>query len=282
MKIENTLSDTAYLTAGFRALDVKMSRDRFAHLWLSGRTRAIAADFRKALREYEGAELALRHRFFLSALKQFRRREHSAKFINLGAGFTSYPHLVAPIDSLEVDLPGVIRLKASRIAAWEISGILPRRLVKRSAIDITSRAGFQQLHAILQSFIGAARSFVLLEGVSYYLSREEFSRLLACIRAVQRPGSILAFDFWSGKVSRSRLFSRLQVFFSEHFNCGPADYTFYRLSDIRSLRGYRLQICTDARMLHQQYAQQSSKEVDLSKTLQEEYILMRRVGEERK
>ena len=88
-------------------------------------------------------------------------------------------------------------------------------------------------------------SFVLLEGLVYYLSHPVLDRLFAMLAAVQQPGSIVAFEYWPTDAARYAVYRRLVEYLASRF--GRTDHTFLLLdaADVRAVPGYAVAETSD-------------------------------------
>ena len=112
-----------------------------------------------------------------------------------GAGLDSFalrqPPWAKEMEIFEIDLPPASRDKAARIAAAGLS--LPENL-HLIAADLSAPSALDALRAHPR-FDPGAPTFVSLLGFSYYLSRDEFSALIAQLSALIPAGSRFAMDY---------------------------------------------------------------------------------------
>lgn len=270
------ISESALLVNESRARNVFLSGDTFAHLWVTDGTRALWEAFSREVYPHDAIELGIRNRFFLSSLAAFVHASASPVFVNIGAGFTSYPFLVdASCRSAEVDFSHVIEAKRARIGEWQRDGILPARSVDFIAADLTRANDVDRLGRELASLIAGDASFILLEGLTYYLARADFDSLLRTVSTVQAPGSLLAFDFWTPDTADHPTFNRLRRFFSERFRLDETSYNLLTIDDIRSIAGYEPVVHTDVQELEHRYLG-TNVLADYDAILPEHYVLLKR------
>ena len=206
-------SATAQWTALGRTLELqrpfeqRIVSDEYAPVFLTRKTRAVAAPLRAAgplVRLAErGRELApisafalCRHRFIdehlLDAL------DGTDQVVVLGAGYDSrayrFSAQLAGRAVYEVDLPPLSRRKAGIVASHP--DVFGRTAVNRVEIDFRR----QELGDVLTEagFTRGARTYIAWEGVSPYLSRAAVSGTLETLRDLCGPDSIVAMDFWDG------------------------------------------------------------------------------------
>jgi O-methyltransferase involved in polyketide biosynthesis len=244
MALDRELSATAYLVNESRRRGGEVGRDHLAEHWippaLRPAVRSLWDDFAAAVYPHDDLELALRNRFFLDRLETMQERGETV-FVNVAAGFTSYPFLTRrPCASVEVDLPGVIAAKRRRRAELERDGVLPERPLTFHAADLTADEDRGRLGRLLVDFAGGRRSVILFEGISYYLPGAVFEELAGLAAEAQAPGSRLLFDYWSPLSERSPVFRRLSSFFAERFGIDPESYHLFDRRWIEALPGYRI------------------------------------------
>jgi O-methyltransferase involved in polyketide biosynthesis len=270
------ISDSAFLVNESRARNVPLSRDRFAHLWVTKTTRRLWEDFSRAVYPHDDIELGVRNRFFLERLASFVHENPGTVFVNMGAGFTSYPYLIdEPFDSIEIDYGHVVEFKREKIQEWQSAGSMPERAVAYIAADLQDGADLQRLRAELAARLAATPSFILMEGLTYYLSREGLDRILDMCAAVQGNGSVAAFDFWTPDTSTHPTFSRFRAFFEDRFGHAATRYNLFDIDFVRSIRGYTLVAHADVQTLEGEYAG-TSVLARYDEILPEHYVLLKR------
>lgn len=274
--IEGTLSDTAFLVNVLRARDVEISRDIYADFWTTERSRHITTLYLNALREYNGKELALRNQLFLQAIEKFTRTHADPIVVNLGAGFTSYPFLLDAGDWIEVDLPKVVSFKQEKITEMIGEGKLPKRSIEFLAFDLNRTDSLEQLHETLRPRLKNRPSFILMEGLSYYLSPQSLDYLFSVVRQLQIKDSQFALDYWPIRLAQTLALQDMFSFFDKQFGCGGQEYNFIETSKLESLEGYELMQRTDA----QQLARTVVREVgnrDIQNTFPEHHVVLKRI-----
>lgn len=239
MDFKGHISESAFLVNESRARRVELSKDKYASLWVGDSTRRLWEAFSDEVYPHDAIELGLRNRYFLERLSSFAGRHSAPAFVNIGAGFTSYPLLLAGrIECTEVDYLHVIEYKRSHLAKWSREGITPRREIKFIDCDLTEGSERKRLSAALEKDICGRPSFVLMEGLTYYLPRALLMELIGMIGAVQTPGSVLAFDFWRPENAAHPVFLRFEKFFAERFGVAENEYNFIDGEFVSSIEGY--------------------------------------------
>jgi O-methyltransferase involved in polyketide biosynthesis len=237
------LSDTAFLVNESRARMADISRDIYARHWVLPESREFVQelwdDFAEKVYPHDALELSIRNRYFLERLQKFVTANDNAIFINIGAGFTSYPFLLEQsIQCIEVDYPNIVALKEKRIKSLQGDGILPSRMVELFAIDLNNTQSQNRLKNFLSAYISGRPSYIQIEGVTYYLKRSRLTSLFQMFKNLQVKGSILAFDFWKPSITYHPIFTKLQRFFINNFDYERRHYNLLNEEFVRSIEGY--------------------------------------------
>lgn len=231
--------------------------------------------FRAEVYPHDDLALAVRNRFFLAELSDFTARFPDAAFVNIGAGFTSYPFLLrAPLATVEIDLPHVVAFKRQRMERLVHDGILPARDVSFIGVDVMREEGPSSLAAALERF-RERPLFVLMEGLSYYLTRPVLHALLAIISAAQRTSDIMALDFWRPSIARHPVYARLQDFFARRFGRAAASYCLIDTDFLAGLAAYAIVRVSDVSTEEERFAG-TQRLADRTKILEESYAILRR------
>ena len=185
--------------------ETRILEDPYARLFLGPMMRAALATVEATGRIGEKTEtlvpglttfILTRHRFIDDCLA--RRLDAGAveQLVLLGAGYDTRAYRFAPrlehIPVYEVDFPSTSRRKAQIIR--ENAAEMPAIDVRVVEIDFQSQTLDERLP--LAGFARGARTFVVWEGVSMYLTRKAVQDTLRTVRAMSAPGSELTMDFW--------------------------------------------------------------------------------------
>jgi O-methyltransferase involved in polyketide biosynthesis len=240
-EIEKHISESAFLVNESRARNVALSQDRFASLWVSDSTRELWEDFTRTVYPYDDIELGVRNRYFLERLNDQINSGQISTFVNIGAGFTSYPFLINnPCRCVEVDFDHILRYKQKKISSWQNAGKMPERPIIYISADLSDSADVQSLESKLGSILSGASSFILLEGITYYLKTDDLQSLLGLFSDLQPPGSVLAFDFWKPDFTDHPVTARFKKFFADRFGHAEIDYNLFDEDFVRSRPGYEV------------------------------------------
>lgn len=197
---------------------------------------------------------------------------------NIGAGFTSYPFLAAgDCRWIEIDYEHIVQYKRRKVAEWQEEGVLPERRIDFFAADLTDAADLERLRRFLMPALSGSPSFILMEGITYYLDMSLLEGLFGMFRELQWGGSAPAFDFWTPLSATHPVFLRFVDFFSRRFGHHRRDFALLDADFARSVPGYEVRKLTDVQELEGVY----SETVVLSEyeaILPESYVIMSRTG----
>ncbi|NIM65393.1 MAG: hypothetical protein GTO51_05310 [Candidatus Latescibacteria bacterium] len=274
MGFDKHISESAFLVNESRARNVDLSRDIFAHLWVDDSTQKLWDDFSREVYPHDEIELSLRNRFFLDCLNSHINADTSIVFVNVGAGFTSYPFLTnKPCRCIEVDYAHVIDFKRKKIEGWQEEGIVPKRGIDYIAADLNNKLEMEELGSILGSHLKINHSFILLEGLTYYLEMPVLRNLLAIFSELQVGDSILTFDFWTPDSADHPVFIRFREFFSKRFGYKEARYNLFDADFVRSIPGYSVVEITSIQDLEKVYSKTTFLS-DYENILPEQYAVL--------
>jgi O-methyltransferase involved in polyketide biosynthesis len=279
MRNNKHISDSAFLVNESRARNAGLSRDRYAELWVSEATRQLWEDFSREVYPFDAIELSLRNRFYLDVLETSIRKHVDTVFVNFAAGFASYPFLTEkPCRSIEVDFAHVCEYKRRKIDVWRKEGAMPEREVEFIACDLQSESDLGRLAARLRSALSNTTSVAFLEGITYYLPRKGLLRLFDMLRDLQRPGSVIALDFWTPDVATHPVHVRFRKFFADRFGLSESDYNLFDIEFLKSIRGYEPSETTDVVELEKRFSA-DRKLLRPNEILPEHYAVLRRLAE---
>jgi O-methyltransferase involved in polyketide biosynthesis len=273
------ISESAFLVNESRARNVGLSRDRYAGLWVSEATRRLWEDFSREVYPFDDTELALRNRFFLGVLESSIVNRPDTVFINFAAGFTSYPFLTEqPCRCIEVDFEHVVNFKRGKIEEWRQQGILPGREIDFIPCDLRKGVDVEKLGAQLRTKLASGHTTAFFEGITYYLEHAVLLGLFDLLRNVQRPGSIMALDFWTPDVVTHPVHARFRKFFADRFGHDESDYNLFDEGFLRRIDGYDLVEHTDIVGLERRFSD-TCKLVHPQEILPEHYAVLERRSE---
>ena len=272
---DNAISESAFLVNESRSRRIDISKDIYSHLWTTDSTAKLWKDFSSQVYPYDDIEISLRNRFFLEHLNSFIEKTHKPVFVNIASGFTSYPSLIKkPCKCVEIDLKNVIDFKQKKIKSWIEKGTLPRCNITFLPLDINKKADIERVKKSSISLFENNPSFILLEGITYFLTKEGLNNLFKMISEIQLPDSILAFDFWKTTNTNHPVFKRLSRFFAERFGFNETNYNFLDFDLIQNINRYKLLELTDVQELEKRFTEDNYLD-NYDKILPEYYAVLK-------
>jgi methyltransferase (TIGR00027 family) len=177
--LENPVSLTAWWTLVIRYDDAVSDRpiagDTFAHLFVNDEARAVAERFRGLTKP--NASLPVRHRLIDESLASELARNPDLRVVVLGCGFDSRPFRLRGGHWVEVDEPGLLTYKESRLPSSDAANELVR---------VPIRFGEESLGEKLAPYATADRTAIVLEGIFGYLNDGERRELLSTLTRLFR------------------------------------------------------------------------------------------------
>lgn len=207
--------ETAFVTCAFRSMHRELSKDSFAHLWLNNRVQKWVDAYLTKVTPEESAAHSLRNRYFLETIKELTNEHQLKLLINFGCGFSMYPYLLPEgLRHIEIDMPQLINYKREQTALWQDKKVLPPRDIEFIGCDFGTRFKDSLLQQI-RELKGDDPCFILLEGVLFFLTREETDELFGLFDDIQEPGDFIGSVSFREKDTKNKAFSRLKNFMRE-------------------------------------------------------------------
>jgi methyltransferase (TIGR00027 family) len=182
-QIIQNVSDTAFMVAGFRAIETErpeaLFRDPLAATLAGDHGKKILATMPKA---FLGAWSVVIRTVIIDDLIRQAIADGVDTILNLGAGLDTRPYrmdLPKSLHWIEVDYPDVIALKEARLADHA-----PRCRLDRIKLDLTDRAAKRQFLAAIGA--QAAKILVLTEGLLPYLTEHDVAELADDLRKAEK------------------------------------------------------------------------------------------------
>ncbi|MDO1501050.1 class I SAM-dependent methyltransferase [Winogradskyella maritima] len=203
------VSDTAFVTCSFRSKNDNLSQDRYAKLWTNERAETILEDYLENVSTEEVSTHCIRNRYFLETLAKLVEQEKIDLLINFGAGFSMYPFLLPDtIEHIEIDKPEVVDYKSEQVKQWMENGTLPKRHITSIPVDFST--DYQaELISTIESLKQNRRCFILIEGVLFFLNREQTDGLFHLFSEVQAHGDYVGSVSYKEDVKATDAYKRL-------------------------------------------------------------------------
>lgn len=269
------IHETAFVTSSFRAWDDQLSKDTFARLWHNTKTEQWIADYLSQVSSEEPFTHCLRNRYFLDTIKGLMHENEIETLINFGSGFSMYPFLLEDgLINIEIDKPEIIHFKQSKVEQWQRENRLPRRNIHFIGVDFSKKYS-EDLRSKINAIKGNKSSFILIEGVLFFLNRPETNLLFDFFSTIQGGGDYIGSASFVNVVRKTTAFERLMQFFSQ--SVATSTYNDYQTvsHDYYNTRdGYDLLDQQDYYSLSQRYGHEVKSDPDL--ILNESFYLLRK------
>lgn len=235
------IHETAFVTSVFRAGNVALSKDSYAHLWPNPKTDEHALRYTRAVSEYEPFAHCLRNRYFYEKIGELAASGAIEYLINFGCGFSMYPFLFnSGLKHIEIDQADVIDLKSEKIHEWQLLGILPEREITYIASDFNNEF-LSDLRSEILAVKRERASFILIEGVLFFIGKNTTDRLFKLFSDLQRPNEFIGSVSFQPALEKAEVFGKLVSFVEENldknlqFNYQTLDDRYYE-----NLKSYQL------------------------------------------
>ena len=254
MKSTIKIHETAFVIATFRASNEALSKDKYSIYWKNPKTDKWIDNFLDKVSKDEPFTHCLRNRYFYETIKKLIDAKEIEVLVNFGCGFSMYPYLFKKdLIHVEIDQKDIIHHKKNEVERLVKEGKLPERKIHYIAKDFNLEK--EELETELKSIIGNKRSFVLLEGVIFFLSKTITNELIELIGNVQTSDSYLGAVSYLDSIEDTDCFKRLIHFFSEEIMVdGKFEYLTLPTSYYESLTSYALIEQEDYVSLSKQYS----------------------------
>ncbi len=208
--------ETAFVISTYRALHEEISSDPFARLWNNPQTDALVTNILGGAFKDEAVLHSLRNRFFHDSLQAFFTAEKGGTFINFGAGFSMYQYaLPESVETLEIDKTEIISFKKAQTETWMAEGRLPKRKVNYVALDFNHNSS-ESMVEVIRPFINKSPTFILIEGVLFFLTRDTTNKLFEVFKALQKPGDQVGSVSYAPEIENTRIYGHLLHYFDSN------------------------------------------------------------------
>lgn len=260
MEDADKIQATAFVTATYRASNEALSKDSYATYWNNPETDQWVRKFVKQVSIEEPFVHCLRNRFFYETIKEFIRKNEIEVLINIGCGFSMYPFLFDDrLINIEVDHKDLLVYKKDQIQKLIQAGKLPKREIHYIAKDFNIQK--EELVQEIKSIIGDKPSFVLLEGVIFFLNKTVTNQLIETIGRIQAKGSYFGSVSFLDRSIPTEPFQRLIRFFEREVILDKKiDYLTLPTAYYESLPNYELIKHEDYVSLSKEYSPEKAIE----------------------
>ena len=269
------IHETAFVTSTFRAFDENLSKDNFAKLWQNSTTENWIKEYLNQVSSEETFTHCLRNRYFLDTIKDLIQNQQIEAVINFGSGFSMYPFLVEEkIVHIEIDKPEIINYKKTQIKEWQQKNIVPERNIHFIGVDF-SKNYKQGLFSKIQSIKGNKSTFILIEGVLFFLTREETNDLFNFFDTIQTSDDYIGSASFQETIKDTKAFQNLLDFFNKKVSkTTESDYQTIENQYYKSKENYKLIDHQDYFSLSKKYGNNINQSKEL--ILNENFYLLKK------
>ncbi len=247
--------ETAFVVSTYRSYHEDVSKDHFAKLWNNSKTEALIPDILKSVSEHEAILHSVRNRYFYEKMKDFFEANNGGTLINFGAGFSMYQFAMDHrVNTIEIDKKDIVDYKKEKVDAWMREGKLPQRKIQYASVDFNTQTE-KEMIAALKPLINRQPTFILLEGVLFFLDRKTTDKLFNVFKDLQKPGDLVGSVSYLPEIEKTEVYQRLLHYFDSHndtndsFMHQTTPHSFYENVD-----GYLLKEYADEFELSKVYA----------------------------
>lgn len=212
------IHETAFVTSAFRAFDENLSQDNFAKLWHNSKTERWIEEYLDKVSSEETYAHCLRNRYFLDKIKDLINNQEIEVLINFGSGFSMYPFLLnESLINIEIDKPEIIDYKKDKINNWQKNNILPKRNIHFIGVDFSTNYK-ENLLTKINSIKSSQPSFILIEGVLFFLDGKEIDNLFNFFNIIQNNGDYIGSASFQETLKETLAFKNLLRFLNQNIS----------------------------------------------------------------
>jgi O-methyltransferase involved in polyketide biosynthesis len=269
------IHETAFMTATYRASNEALSKDPYSRYWTNPQTDEWNRHYGEKVSPDEPFTHCLRNRFFYETIQQLVQNNEIEVLINFGCGFSMYPYLFdSNLMHIEIDQQDVIEYKKAAVDELQNAGKLPKRNIHYISKDFNLEK--QELVDEIKSITQGRTSFVLLEGVIFFLNQKITEELFDLIAQIQTPRSYFGSVSFLDRIEETPCFQRLIAFAEQELILeGKFEYHTLPTSFYTSLPAYDLVAHEDYVSLSKQYSPANAIK-DGDEILNEQLYLLQR------
>ncbi len=217
------IHETAFVTATFRSLNEKLSGDYYAKLWTNSKTNLWMKDYLSKVSTEDVFTHCIRNRYFLDITRDLIKQHKIEVLINFGSGFSMYPFLLGDsLINIEIDKPEIVNYKQLKLNEWQNQGELPKREINFIGVDF-SQDYEQDLFSKINNIVQGKSTFILIEGVLFFLNLEETNRIFNFFSKLQKPNDYIGSVSYRNTIKKTTAFKKLIAFFNEKVTKTSAD-----------------------------------------------------------
>ncbi|WP_037315934.1 class I SAM-dependent methyltransferase [Salegentibacter sp. Hel_I_6] len=270
------IHETAFVTSAFRSFDENLSQDNFAKLWQNSKTEQWIEEYLDQVSSEETYTHCLRNRYFLDTIKKLVTSGEVEVLINFGSGFSMYPFLLDENTiHIEIDKPEIVDYKMDKVNHWQRNYVLPKRNIHFIGVDFSTNYK-EGLLSKINAIKGKKSSFILIEGVLFFLSRAETNSLFNFFDMIQKSGDYVGSASFQDTLKNTAAFENLLNFFNQNVSkTSKNDYQTIQDGYYKSMVNYTLMDHQDYYSLSAQYRNKINQDRKL--ILNENFYLLKKI-----
>lgn len=267
------IHETAFVTSTFRSMNENLSLDFFSKLWKNEKTEVWIKEYLEEVSSEEVFTHCLRNRYFIDKIKDLIKNKNIEVLINFGCGLSMYPFLLdEKLINIDIDKPEIIEYKKSKIDIWQTARILPKRNIHFIGVDFNNDYT-QDLLIKINSIKNNKPCFILIEGVLFFLGKEETNKLFDFFNLIQNQGDLIGSASFQESLKETLAFKKLLIYFGKNVSkTNESDYQTIQDDYYRTRKKYKLIDRQDYFSLSEKYDNQIKLEKDL--ILNENFYLL--------
>lgn len=271
-----SIHETGFVTSTFRSFDENLSQDNYAKLWQNSKTQQWIEEYLVQVSSEEIYTHCLRNRYFLDRIKDLVHNQEIEVLINFGSGFSMYPFLLnEKLINIEIDKPEIVDYKKVKIKDWQKENILPKRNIHFIGVDFSENYK-EDLLSKIHSIKANKPNLILVEGVLFFLDREETDNLFNFFSIIQKSGDYIGSASFQETVKETQAFKNLLGFFSRKVSkTNENDYQTIQDEYYKSQENYKLIDHQDYFSLSKKYENKIKQSKEL--ILNENFYLLRKI-----
>lgn len=209
------IHETAFVTSAFRAFDENLSQDNFAKLWKNPKTEQWTEQYLNQVSSEEIYTHCLRNRYFLDKINDLVQNNEIEVLINFGSGFSMYPFLLSEkLINIEIDKPEIVDFKKLKVTHWQKENVLPKRNIHFIGVDFSKDYKNMLLNQI-SSIKSNKSSFILIEGVLFFLNKRDTDELFEFFNMIQQRNDYIGSASFQKTLKQTKAFKNLLHFFNQ-------------------------------------------------------------------
>lgn len=211
------------MTSMFRAMNESLSNDPYSKLWNNEKTKVWITGYLEEVSKEEVHTHCVRNRFFLDKVKQLFKENKIDILINFGSGFSMYPFLLDElITHIEIDKLEVVDYKKRKVSNWMETGKLPKRNIHFIGADFGENYE-RKLYKEIQKIKKNKKSFVLIEGVLFFLNMNQANKIFDFFDSIQNIGDYVGSVSFNHSIKETKAFIKLLNFLNKRISSTSKD-----------------------------------------------------------